>query len=72
MNFISKLIGIAALLVMLLGLIPLLGWINWIVLPVAVFGLLFGTLSKSSSGIILNGIVLIVSLLRLVLGGGIL
>ena len=72
MNFISKLIGVVALLGMFVGLIPLLGWINWIVLPVAVFGLLFGALSKTSSGVILNGIVLIVSLIRLILGGGIL
>ena len=61
-----------AVLGMLLGLIPFLGWVNWAVLPLAVIGLFFGILSSESGGRNVNGIVLIVSLLRLILGGGIL
>lgn len=70
MNFISKIIGLIAILGMLVGLVPLLGWINWAVLPLAVIGLIFGALSSQSSGRNINAIVLIVSLLRLILGGG--
>lgn len=72
MDFISKIIGVIAVLGMLLGLIPFLGWVNWAVLPLAVVGLIFGALSSESGGRNVNGIVLIVSLLRLILGGGIL
>ena len=72
MDFISKIIGVIAVLGMLLGLIPFLGWVNWAVLPLAVIGLLFGVFSSETGGRNVNGIVLIVSLLRLILGGGIL
>ena len=71
MNLISKIIGVIAILGMLVGLVPLLGWINWAVLPLAVLGLIFGALSSNSGGRNLNAIVLVVSLLRLILGGGI-
>lgn len=72
MNLISKIIGIIAFLVMLVGLIPLLGILNWIAIPLAIIGLFFGIFSKNTGGLLLNGIVLIVSLLRLIIGGGIL
>lgn len=71
MNVISKTIGIIAFIGMLIGLIPLLGIINWIVIPLALVGLFIGIFSKNTGGLILNGIVLIVSALRLIVGGGI-
>ena len=71
MNVVSKIIGIIALIVMLIGLIPLLGWLNWIVIPLALIGLIIGIFSKNTGGLLLNGIVLIVSALRLIVGGGI-
>ena len=70
MYLISKIIGIVALLIMIVGLFPLLGWINWIVIPIAVIGLLFGAFSKNSGGVNLNGIVFIVAIIRLFIGGG--
>lgn len=71
MNIASKTIGIVALLGMLIGLIPFLGIINWIVIPLAVIGLIIGIFSKNTGGLLLNGIVLIVAALRLIVGGGI-
>ena len=71
MNVISKIIGIIALIGMIIGLIPLLGIVNWIVIPLAIFGLIIGVFSKNTGGMTLNGIVLIVSVMRLIVGGGI-
>ena len=70
MYLISKIIGIVALLIMIVGLFPLLGWLNWIVIPIAVLGLLLGAFSKNTGGVNLNGIVLIVAIIRLFIGGG--
>lgn len=69
-NIISILIGAIALVFALPGLIPLLGWINWLVLPVALVGAGIGVLSRSNVGRNLNILVLIVGVLRLMLGGG--
>ena len=57
---------------MLIGLIPLLGIVNWIVLPLAIIGLIIGIFSRNTGGLILNGIVILVAALRLIVGGGIL
>jgi len=72
MNVASKIVGIIALLLMIVGLIPFLGWINWLVIILAIIGLILGAFGKNNGGMILNGIVLIVSALRLIVGGGIL
>jgi TRAP-type mannitol/chloroaromatic compound transport system permease small subunit len=71
MNVASKIIGIIALIGMLVGLIPLLGILNWLVIPLAVIGMIFGAFSKHTGGLLLNGIVLIVSVVRLIAGGGV-
>ncbi|MEH6416239.1 hypothetical protein [Pseudomonas sp. CGJS7] len=78
---ISLLWGIVALAWMVLALIPLLGWGNWFLIPfaaigaiIAAIGLLF-TRSENSgrakAGLILNGIVIVVGIVRLSIGGGI-
>ncbi len=72
MNTVSKIFGIIALIIMAIGFIPLLGWLNWIVIPLAIIGLIFGAFSKNTNGLVLNGIVLVVSMIRLFIGGGIL
>lgn len=71
MNVASKIIGIIALIIMIVGLVPFLGILNWIVVPIALIGLIIGVFSKNTGGLILNGIVLLVSILRLIIGGGI-
>lgn len=70
LNIISILIGLVALVFAIPGLVPLLGWINWLVLPVALLGAGIGALSSSSAGRNLNILVLLVGIVRLALGGG--
>ena len=71
MNVLSKIIGTVAFIGMLIGLVPLFGIVNWVVIPLALVGLFIGIFSKNNGGLILNGIVLIVSAMRLIVGGGI-
>jgi hypothetical protein len=72
LNLVSIVVGVVALPVMLLGLIPLLGWLNYLVIPLAVLGAALGALSDSNTGRNLNLIVLLVGFVRLWLGGFIL
>lgn len=69
LNLLSILIGIIALPLMLIALIPFLGWVNYLVIPVAVVGLALGALSESNTGRNLNIVVAGVGLVRLWLGG---
>ena len=71
MNVLSKIIGTIAFIIMIIGLLPLFGMLNWIVIPLACIGLFFGIFSRNTGGLVLNGIVLIVSAMRLIVGGGI-
>lgn len=70
LNIISILIGLVALIFAIPGLVPFFGWINWMVLPVALLGAGIGSLSSSNAGRNLNILVLLVGILRLSLGGG--
>ena len=81
MGLISLLWGIVAMLWMVLALIPLLGWGNWFLIPfaavgaiIAAIGILFtrtGRRGRAKAGLVLNGIVIVVGIIRLSLGGGI-
>lgn len=71
MNLISIVIGIVALLGALVGFIPLLGWLNWLVIPLAVVGLVVGMLARENGGRNINIVVLVLAVLRLIIGGGI-
>lgn len=73
LNVISIVLGVVAVVFLLLGFIPLLGWTNWfLTLPAALIGLVLGALSKQRGGLVLNGAVLGLAALRLFLGGGVL
>jgi hypothetical protein len=72
MNVISVIIGLMALIIALVGFIPLLGWLNWFVIPGAVVGLVLGLMSTKTSGRNINLVVLALAIIRLALGGGIL
>jgi hypothetical protein len=72
MNVISVIIGLVALAIALVGFIPLLGWLNWFVIPGGVVGLVLGLMSKKTSGRNINLVVLALAIIRLALGGGIL
>jgi hypothetical protein len=72
MNVVSTVIGIVALIIALIGFIPLLGWLNWFAIPLAVVGLVVGLMSRATSGRNINLVVLALAAVRLALGGGIL
>jgi hypothetical protein len=72
MNIASLVIGIVALIFAVIAFIPLLGWANWLIIPLAVIGAGVGMASKSTSGRNLNFFVVVVAVVRLMLGGGIL
>lgn len=69
LNLISLLFGLMAFPVMLVALVPLLGWLNYAVLPLAIVGLAFGTLSSGNAGRNLNMLVLVIGCARLWMGG---
>ena len=69
-NIISILIGVIALILVIPAFIPLLGWANWIIIPIAVVGLAIGAMSDRTSGRNLNIVVIAVGAGRLLLGGG--
>jgi len=71
LNIVSIIIGAFALMLGVVAFIPLVGWLNWAVIPIAFIGLAIGVMSKRTSGRNLNVVVIIVSALRLMLGGGI-
>lgn len=71
MNVISLIFGVLAIVALPLGLLPLLGWVNWfLAVPLAVVGLILGLLSRERGGAILCGVALGLAALRLFLGGG--
>ena len=70
-NIISILIGLIALILSFVGLVPLLGWTNWLILPIAGVGALFGLISSRTSGMYFCMIVMCLCAFRLWIGGGI-
>jgi hypothetical protein len=70
LNLVSILIGLITLPFALLSVIPLVGWLNWLIIPVALLGAGIGALSSRTSGRNLNIIVLLFGILRLWIGGG--
>ena len=71
-NLASLIIGIVALILAIIAFIPLLGWANWLIIPLAVIGAGVGMVSRGTSGRNLNLFVIVIGVVRLMLGGGIL
>jgi len=71
LNLVSILIGLVTLALGLVAFVPLLGWMNWLVIPIGIVGAAVGALSSSNGGRNLNVILIIIFALRLMLGGGI-
>lgn len=71
-NLISLVLGLIALVLVVIAFIPLLGWANWFIIPIAIIGLALGAMSDRTSGRNLNIVVIVAAVLRLMLGGGIL
>ena len=72
LNLVSLIIGIVALLFAVVAFLPLLGWANWLIIPLALIGAAVGMASSSNAGRNLNLFVIVVGVVRLMLGGGIL
>jgi hypothetical protein len=71
-NVVSLIIGAVALVLALIAFIPLLGWANWFIIPLAIIGAGVGMVGRGTAGRNLNLFVIVVGVLRLMLGGGIL
>ena len=71
-NLVSLIIGAIALIFALIAFIPLLGWANWLIIPLAIIGAVVGMISRGTSGRNLNLFVIVIGVVRLMLGGGIL
>lgn len=80
MGLISLLWGIVAMLFMFLGLIPLLGALNWLVIPFAGVGAIIAAVGimlrgdkgrRAKAGLLLNAVVIVIAAIRLSLGGGV-
>ena len=69
LNLVSLVIGVVALLFAIVAFLPLLGWANWLVVPLAILGAAIGAMSSGTAGRNLNIFVIIVGCVRLMLGG---
>lgn len=70
LNILSILTGLVSLIFVIPGVFPLLGWVNWLAIPIAVVGLIIGVLSSKNGGRNLNLVILLIAIVRLSLGGG--
>lgn len=70
LNALSILLGLIALVLAIPAFLPLLGWANWIIVPIALVGLALGAMSSRNAGRNLNIVVVAICVLRLWLGGG--
>ena len=71
-NLVSLIIGFVALICAVIAFIPLLGWANWLIIPLAIIGAGIGMISRGSAGRNLNLLVIVIGVVRLILGGGLL
>jgi hypothetical protein len=71
-NLVSLIIGFVALICALIAFIPLLGWANWLIIPLTIIGAVIGMISRGTAGRNLNIFVIVIGVVRLMLGGGIL
>lgn len=81
MGVISLLWGIVAMVLMFIGLVPLLGWSNWLIIPFAGVGVVIAAIGigltsrekrgRAKAGLVLNALVMVIAAIRLSLGGGI-
>jgi hypothetical protein len=70
-NLASLLIGFVALILAIIAFLPLLGWANWLIIPLAIIGAGVGMISRGTAGRNLNFLVIVIGIVRLMIGGGI-
>ncbi|MBW0006560.1 MAG: hypothetical protein JO335_02485 [Sphingomonas sp.] len=69
-NIASLIIGFVALILAIVAFLPLLGWANWLIIPLALIGAGIGVLSRGTAGRNLNLLVIVIGIVRLMIGGG--
>jgi hypothetical protein len=79
-QIISLVVGIIAFVGMFLFTLPCLGAFNWLNIPLAVIGLIIGTVAlvtnkggsrgTATAGVVLSAIAVVWGLVRLLMGGG--
>ena len=72
LNLASLIIGFVALVLAVVAFLPLLGWANWLIVPLAIIGAVVGMLSRGTAGRNLNLFVIVIGVVRLIIGGGLL
>ena len=80
MGLVSAIWGLVALAAMCVAFVPLLGLLNWFVIPFAAVGIVLGYLAKGKerdrgvalgrTGFICSLVALLLSMFRLLVGGG--
>ena len=70
-NIATLMIGLVALIFAIVAFLPLLGWANWLIIPLAIIGAVIGMLSRGTAGRNLNLLVIAIGIVRLMIGGGI-
>lgn len=70
-NIASLIVGFVALICAMVAFLPLLGWLNWLIIPLAIIGAGIGVISRGTAGRNLNLLVILIGAIRLSLGGGI-
>ena len=70
-NFLSLIIGLVTLLFAIIAFIPLLGWANWLIVPLAILGAIVGMIGRGKAGRNLNLFVIVIGVIRLIIGHGI-
>ncbi len=70
MKFLARLVSILAAFVAAIAFLPLFGWMYWLIIPMAVIGLIFSALGNSRGSRLLCIVVIVVGLIRLAIGGG--
>lgn len=78
MSIFGFIIGILTGIGATISLLPLLGWLNWLNIPVAVIGLIFSIIGVNkgknkglgTAGIVINVILIVYGIIRLIMGGG--
>lgn len=80
MGLISFILSLVALLLTVIAFIPLLGWLNWIFIPITILALVgniiffyidLGLKNLAKAGIIISIVALVIGLIRLSIGNGI-
>jgi cobalamin biosynthesis protein CobD/CbiB len=85
MEVASLVLGILSILGLIVGFFPCLGALNWLVIPIAIIGLVISLVARNRSkqagvktsglvvaGLIMSSITIVFGFIRLILGGGLL